>query len=138
MFDDCLYFNTAALARCLEREWALAVAPLGLTAPQAFTLRAVLSQPGLLQSELAQVLLIARPTATRALDALVAKGLVVRRATARDGREVAIHPTPEAHGLKAALLAAVSSVTSGLQCRLGDEGLAQATQRVRALRSALA
>jgi len=42
MFDHCLYFNTSALARRLEREWTVAFKPFDLTPPQAFTLRAVL------------------------------------------------------------------------------------------------
>ena len=87
MFDHCLYFNTTALARQLEREWAKAFEPFGLTPPQAFMLRAILDQPGLMQSEIARTLTIARPTATRALDGLMAKGLIERRSSARDGRE---------------------------------------------------
>jgi len=70
MFDHCLYFNTQALARVLEREWAKSFKPFGLTPSQGFMLRAVLNQPGLLQSELAQVLAISRPTTTRGLDGL--------------------------------------------------------------------
>ena len=42
MFDHCLYFNTTALARVLERQWAEAFKPFDLTPPQAFLLRAVL------------------------------------------------------------------------------------------------
>ena len=68
MFDQCLYFNTTALARVLEREWTKAFKPFGLTPSQAFMLRAILDKPGLLQSELAAGLAISRPTATRSLD----------------------------------------------------------------------
>ncbi|HXI58731.1 MAG TPA: MarR family transcriptional regulator, partial [Polyangia bacterium] len=34
MFDSCLYFNTTALGRLLERQWAAAFAHHGLTPPQ--------------------------------------------------------------------------------------------------------
>ena len=39
MFDHCLYFNTTALARLLEKEWTAAFAGFDLTPPQAFLLR---------------------------------------------------------------------------------------------------
>jgi len=52
MFDHCLYFNTSALARRLEREWSEAFEDFGLTPPQAFMLRAVIERQELLQSEL--------------------------------------------------------------------------------------
>ena len=103
MFDHCLYFNTTALARRLEREWTDAFAKFELSPPQAFMLRAILAKPGLLQRELASELSIARPTATRALDFLENKGLAVRRGRDGDGREVCIHPTKEAVAMHAAL-----------------------------------
>jgi DNA-binding IclR family transcriptional regulator len=49
-------------------------------------LRAVLLQPGMLQSQLAKELVIQRPTATRVLDGLQNLGLVERRPTSNDGR----------------------------------------------------
>lgn len=137
MFDHCLYFNTSALARRLEREWMQAFEPFGLTPPQAFMLRVVIEQPGLRQSELADTMLITRPTATRALDGLATKGLIERRATEKDGREVAIHPTAEAYGLKTALNAASSAVTARLKRLLGADAFADTVGRVRAVRSAL-
>ena len=119
MFDHCIYFNTTALARQLERIWARAFKPFDLTPPQAFMLRAVLDRPAMLQSELAGAMKIARPTATRALDGLAVKGLVERRATKRDGRECEIHPTAEAVKLKDGLNAASGYVTSQLRSALG-------------------
>lgn len=94
MFDHCLYFNTSALARRLEREWVEAFEPFEVTPPQGFMLRAVIDRPGMLQRELSEELFIARPTATRALDGLEAKGYIERRRTEEDGREVSIFPTP--------------------------------------------
>jgi DNA-binding MarR family transcriptional regulator len=87
MFDHCLYFNTSALARQLEREWSAAFAPFELTPPQGFILRAILHKPGLQPREIAQMLVIARPTTTRILDGLEAKGLIERHSSERDGRE---------------------------------------------------
>jgi DNA-binding MarR family transcriptional regulator len=137
VFDSCLYFNTTALARLLEREWAEAFAHHGLTPPQAFLLRLVLERPGLLQRELADALTISRPTATRALDGLEAKGLVERRASERDGREWAIHPRPKALSIKDDLNRSSAAVTARLKKLLGAGVFQETVGRLRAVRGAL-
>ncbi|GAB4061090.1 helix-turn-helix domain-containing protein [Uliginosibacterium sediminicola] len=119
MFEQCLYFNTTALARLLERAWTQAFAPLGLTPAQAFMLRVVLEKPGLLQRELAAELSIARATATRTLDGLQRLGLIERRNTARDGREFAIHPGEQALAMREPIVAASAEVTKRLRRQLG-------------------
>lgn len=121
MFDHCLYFNTTALARQLERVWTEAFKPFDLTPSQAFTLRAVLQKPGMLHNELADTLRIARATATRAVDGLVSRGLLERRPTRRDGREWEIHPTSDALALKDQLNAASGAVTERLKAELGED-----------------
>ncbi len=137
MFDRCLYFNTTALARQLEKEWAKAFAPLGLTPPQAFLLRTILDRPGLLQRELAESMSIARPTATRTLDGLSEKGLVERRSSERDGREQTVHGTPAAMALHKALNEASGNVTRRLKRLLGEEVFNETVIQVRRIRSAL-
>ncbi len=137
MFDHCLYFNTTALARQLEREWAAAFLPFGLTPPQAFLLRAVLDKPGMLQRELADALAIARPTATRALDGLEAKGYIERRVSERDGREMLVHPTREALKIHTDLNDASGKVTRRLKKQLGEDQFAETVTKVRGVRSAL-
>ena len=137
MFDQCLYFNTAALARQLERRWAEAYKPFGLTAPQGFLLRGVLRQPGILQGKLAAALAISRPTATRALDGLVAKKLVMRQASSADGREVEIHPTAEALALQRPLDEASAAVSARIKNVLGESAFADLVAGVRKTRSAL-
>ncbi len=119
MFEQCLYFNTTALARLLERAWTQAFAPLGLTPAQAFMLRVVLEKPGLLQRELAAELSIARATATRTLDGLQRLGLIERRNTARDGREFAIHPGEQALAMREPIVTASAEVTKRLRRQLG-------------------
>jgi len=121
MFDRCIYFNTTALARQLDRVWTAAFAPFDLTPPQGFMLRAVLARPGLLQSELADELKIARATATRGLDGLEAKGLIVRTKSTGDKRESLITPTAEALAIKDALNAASATVTQRLSGLFGEE-----------------
>ncbi len=114
MFDHCMYFNTAALARRLEREWALAFKQFGLAPPQAFMLRAVLEAPGALQFELAKTLAISRPTATRALDGLAAKKMIIRQPTDQDGRHMAVYSTANAIGIASNLSEASGKVTKRL------------------------
>ena len=137
MFDHCLYFNTTALARRLEREWTEAFAVFELSPPQAFMLRVILAKPGLLQRELADVLSIARPTATRALDFLQTKGLIERRGRDGDGREVCIQPTKDAIAIQSALNRASGTVTSKLKSLLGDAEFGETVSKIRGVRSAL-
>ena len=137
MFEHCLYFNTTALARQLEKEWTAAFEPFGLTPPQAFLLRAVLDRPGQSPSELARAMAIAKPTATRSLDGLAAKGLIERSPSGRDGRESAIDPTPDARAMHTALNRASGAVTQRLKRVLGDAGFTQTVSQVREVRAAL-
>ncbi len=135
MFEQCLYFNTTALARVLEREWSKAFKPFGLTPPQAFMLRVILKRPGLLQSELARELVISRPTATRALDGLQKLELVERRATGGDARESAIYPSAAAMTIRDGLDAASGAVTNRLKQGVGAGqfgDVVDALKRVRA------
>jgi len=137
MFDHCLYFNTTALARVLEREWSRAFKPFGLTPPQAFMLRVILEKPGLLQNALATALTISRPTATRTLDGLQDMGLAERRPTETDGREYAIFPTAAAQELKEPLNAASAAVTQRLKKELGASQFKETVEKVRVTRNSL-
>lgn len=137
MFDHCLYFNTSALARVLEREWSRAFKPFGLTPPQAFMLRVVLEKPALLQSVLADELTISRPTATRTLDGLQNLGLIERRPTENDGREYAIFPTAAAQALKEQLNAASAAVTLRLKKELGASQFKETVEKLRSTRNSL-
>ncbi len=137
MFEHCLYFNTAALARRLDKEWSTAFKPFDLTVPQAFMLRAVLERPGILPRELADAMVIARPTVTRALDGLQAKGLILRRSLEYDGRELQVHPTELAVAMKEPLNFAAAAVTARLKKVLGAGEFAETVVRVKGIRSAL-
>jgi len=137
MFDHCLYFNTTALARVLDRAWSRAFKPFGLTPPQAFMLRAVLTHPGLLPSELARELVVSRPTATRSLDGLQQLGLLERRSTGADAREAAIYPTEAAVALHAALDAASGQVTRGLKGTLGEAHFNEMVADIKSARSSV-
>ncbi len=137
MFDHCLYFNTTALARLVEREWATAFKPFGLTPPQGFLLRMILAKPGLSQYELASELTIARPTATRLLDGLQSLGLIERRESPHDARHWAIYPTPAAHEIHAGINTASGQVTQRIQRQIGKENFHETVSKVRGVCSAL-
>jgi len=137
MFDHCLYFNTTALARIVEREWNAAYQPFELTAPQGFVLRAVLRRPGLLNSELADIFSIARPTATRLLDALLAKQLVERRPSAADGREWNIFPTAAALALDGPINAVSAEVAQRLRGQVGDDRFDDSISALREVRKSI-
>ena len=137
MFDHCLYFNTTALARSLEREWTMAFKPFGLTPSQAFMLRVVLARPGLLQSELAQALSISRSTATRTLDGLQRLGFLERKATDRDGRESAIEPTATAFEIHEGLNLASGEVTRRLKKAMSATQFDDTVTKVRKARDVL-
>jgi DNA-binding MarR family transcriptional regulator len=138
MFDHCLYFNTTALARVLEREWSKAFKPFGLTPSQAFMLRAVLKKPGMLQSELAKELAISRSTATRTLDGLQQLGLLLRLATGNDGRESAIQATAAGIALQEQLDTASGEVTKRLKKELGLAHFDETVSKVKQVRSTIA
>ena len=137
MFEHCLYFNTTALARLLDRAWATAFAPFELTPSQGFMLRAVLAQPGLLQRELATILVIARATATRSLDGLSSKDLIERRTSPADARESMIFPTRQAQSIRQDLDDASADVTARLKKQLGADQFAQAVGHLGAIRRGL-
>ena len=137
MFDHCLYFNTTSLARVVEREWARAFKPFGVTPPQGFLLRLVLGRPGMSQYEVAEDLTIARPTATRLIDGLQARGLVERRQAEHDGRHWSVFPTRKALDMEEALKAASGAVTRRIQQQVGKENFQDTVGKVRAVCSAL-
>lgn len=132
-----MYFNTSALARRLDREWTEAFAPFGLTPPQGFMLRAVIERPGMVQSQLAEEMSIARPTATRALDGLERLGLIERQPSDSDGREVAVHPTRKGASLRTNLNEASGAVTKRLKRLLGEDIFLDTVSKVKGMRSAL-
>jgi DNA-binding MarR family transcriptional regulator len=137
MFDHCLYFNTTALARVVEREWTAAFKPFGVTPSQGFLLRLVLARPGMSQYEIADALTISRPTATRLIDGLQALGLVERRAAQHDGRHWSVFPTARALEMEDPINAASAGVTRRIQQRVGRDNFQDSVGKVRAVCSAL-
>lgn len=133
MFEQCLYFNTTSLARKLEREWTLAFKPFGLTPPQAFMLRVILEKPQSYQNALAKEMNITKPTASRGLDGLEKLGLIERRPSPDDAREIEVHPTRKAKAMKDGLNAASGEVTKKFKKLLGSDEFLDVVGKLRGI-----
>lgn len=137
MFDHCLYFNSAALARLVEREWTAAYARFGLTPAQGFVLRVVLASPGCLSSEVSDILAIARPTATRLIDSLSEKKLVERRQGESDGREWYVYPTRTGKALDGPINHVSAEIAKAVRAKVGPELFESAVASMHSIRDAL-
>ena len=133
MFEQCLYFNTTSLARKLEREWTLAFKPFGLTPSQAFMLRVILEKPQSYQNALAKEMNITKPTASRGLDGLEKIGLIERRSSPEDAREIEVHPTKKAKAMKDGLNAASGEVTKRFKKLLGSDEFLDVVGKLRGI-----
>ncbi len=133
MFEQCLYFNTTSLARKLEREWTIAFKPFGLTPSQAFMLRVILEKPQSYQNALAKEMNITKPTASRGLDGLEKLGLIERRPSPDDAREIEVHPTKKAKAMKDGLNAASGEVTKKFKKLLGSEEFLDVVGKLRGI-----
>ena len=133
MFEQCLYFNTTSLARKLEREWTLAFKTFGLTPSQAFMLRVILEKPQSYQNALAKEMNITKPTASRGLDGLEKLGLIERRPSLDDAREIEIHPTKKAKAMKDGLNTASGEVTKKFKKLLGADEFLDVVGKLRGI-----
>jgi len=83
-------------ARRLRRQFGAALLAVDVTPAQARALRHVVEGGGVRPSELAERLHIAARSATEVVDALEARGLVVRTPDPADRRATLVLPTPAA------------------------------------------
>jgi len=133
MFEQCLYFNTTSLARKLEREWTSAFEPFGLTPSQAFMLRVILEKPQSYQNALAKEMNITKPTVSRGLDGLEKLGLIERRPSPDDAREMEIHPTKKAKAIKDGINTASGEVTKKFKKLLGTDEFLDVVGKLRGI-----
>jgi len=73
MFEKCIYFNSNALVRQINKIWDDAFKPFGLSPSHAYVLRLVLNTPGLSMKQIAEDLELAPSTVTRFVDNLIHK-----------------------------------------------------------------
>jgi len=96
MFEKCIYFNTNALARQINKIWDDAFKPFGLSPAHAYVLRVVLDQPGISMKQIAMQLELAPSTVTRFVDSLINKGFLTRSSDSDDKRGANISPSQQA------------------------------------------
>lgn len=96
MFEKCIYFNTNALVRQINKIWDEAFKPFGLSPSHAYVLRVVLEQPGISMKRLSKELELAPSTVTRFVDSLINKKLLQRETDDDDKRGAKIYPTSSA------------------------------------------
>ena len=137
MFEQCLYFNTTSLSRKLDKVWAAAFKPFGLTPSQAFILRVILEKPESLQNQLAEEMNITKATASRVLDGLSKLGLIERQQSGSDGREIQIIPTRKAKAMRDELNAASGEVTKRFKKSLGASELDDVVSKLRGIGASL-
>ncbi|MCB1754576.1 MAG: MarR family transcriptional regulator [Gammaproteobacteria bacterium] len=137
MFEECLYFNTNALARTVSRIWTEAYKPFGLSPPHAFMLRLVLAKPGLMPRELAEELSLSRSTVTRFLDSLEERGFLSRKMANEDGREIKIYPTRAALKIHKELDQTGRKLTRLMGNTVGEEDLSRTISNLRKFQNIL-
>lgn len=93
MFEKCIYFNTNALARRINKIWDDAFKPLGLSPAHAYVLRIALDQPGVSMKQMAAELELAPSTVTRFVNSLISNGFLERVSDDNDKRGMHIFPT---------------------------------------------
>lgn len=120
MFEECLYFNTNALARLLDKLWSEAFYEFNLTPSQGFMLRVIGRNDGINAHALANILVISRPTASRALDILEKRGLIKRKSISKDGREINLFLANEAKNIVEKIDAKSAQITKKLKENLGE------------------
>lgn len=131
MFEECLYFNSNALARSVTKIWTEAYSEFDLSPPHAFLLRVVLAKPGLLPRELAEELKLSRSTISRFLDSLEKQGFLIRKAATEDGRELQVHPTKQAIAIHKDLDQTGKKLTKRMKKIIGKDELSETINQLR-------
>lgn len=137
MFEECLYFNSNALARTVTRIWTDAYKPFELSPPHAFMLRVVLAKPGLMPRELAAELSLSRSTVSRFLDSLEKRGFLVRKMTTQDGRELQIYPTESSLKIHVSLDRTGKELSKRMAGLIGKTELSSTIDNIRKFQKAL-
>lgn len=91
------------VVRSFERADRLLVEPLGVTVSQAYALLALPGESTISMGEFSEHLEVAGSTATRMVDQLVRKGLVLRAPAPEDRRVWSVRLTPEGREVRAHL-----------------------------------
>lgn len=136
MFEHCLYFNTSSLSRMVSRVADDAFRETGLNAPGAYALQVIAAHPRITIKELATELALAPSTASRFVETLVLRGLVIRHRTPSDRRLAELEVTESGQALGAAIDRCAHRLYERLRDALGQatfDGLVGSVRHARAL-----
>lgn len=135
MFNRCIYFNLNTLTRDINKLWDVAFKRHGLSPAHGYLLRAVLSNPGMMQKELADELSLDPSTVTRFIDALSARGLIERRTSKDSARESTVFPTGQGKALQDGLEQTGQGLYTVVRKTLGARRFDNFVKELRAVRS---
>ncbi|HEY9450763.1 MAG TPA: MarR family transcriptional regulator [Gemmatimonadaceae bacterium] len=125
------------IRQSLRRINGRALAPLGISAAQAYPLILISQNDGIRQGELAERLDIEGPTLVRTLDQLGAMGLVDRRPDPADQRAKTLHLTAAGEAMAARVEPVLHATRVRLLSGVADEDLDGCLRAVDALRAAI-
>ena len=137
MFEKCIYFNTNALARQINKVWDDAFRPYGLSPAHAYVLRVVLDQPGTSMTQIAEILELAPSTVTRFIESLMNKNLLTRISDNNDKRSTKIHPTDSAKKIHRQLEQTGKALYVKMNTLIGENEFAGLVKEMRDIRQQL-
>ena len=137
MFEKCIYFNTNALARQVNKIWDDAFKPLGLSPSHAYVLRVVLKQPGISMKQIAEELELAPSTVTRFVDSLINNDFLKRIADEDDKRGTLVMPTKKGKKIHKALEKTGQGLYSQMNQLIGKKAFSELISDMRSTRQQL-
>lgn len=137
MFEKCIYFNTNALVRQINKIWDEAFKPFGLSPSHAYVLRVVLEQPGISMKRLSEELELAPSTVTRFVDSLITKKLLKRETDDDDKRGAKIYPTSAALKIQKSLEKTGKALYTQMNKVIGKDTFSQLISDIRDIREKL-
>lgn len=117
-YAQCLYFTSAALARKIEKMATETWKKVGLSPSHGYLLLAVLEEPGIQPTTLAEHLQLQPSTITRLIEKLEEKKLAVRTT---EGKITNVYPTPKAKELQPKMMACMQEFFEKYATVLGKE-----------------
>jgi MarR family transcriptional regulator, organic hydroperoxide resistance regulator len=134
MFDECIYFNLAAVNRQIGRIWNDAYQQLGLSPSHAYLLAAVIASGDDSQNALSEIMALEASTIARFAEDLEKRGLVERQ---RQGRTVHVRATLEGQRIGQSVYRAMELLYQRMQRRLGNARFKSLVDQLNAVRTML-
>ncbi|HEY0040529.1 MAG TPA: MarR family transcriptional regulator [Flavisolibacter sp.] len=117
-YAQCLYFTSAAFARKVEKLAIESWKKVDLSPSHAYLLVAVLEEPGIQPTALAEHLQLQPSTITRLVEKLEEKKLAIRTT---EGKITNVYPTPKAKELQPKMMECMQDFASKYSRILGKE-----------------